>query len=206
MIFTLNSVFVRATFWRVQVCAPLIGKILEFLNPLKIIIPEFGHQMISKSRTDNSFFQGCTRGIFMWWRLRWAQVFLSLPLLAEDTLETSTNWPSDTPLSTEQLLRWKTISCFKKESFLQIKWVVIVVFCSHSFRFGGNVGCETVSKIFKTVTFWKKQQLCNGLNVSFHYRGLSIKSSPCGWNFTFLFNQTHCCKHKKISHITADIV
>lgn len=50
--------------------------------------------------------QDCIREICTWWRLWWAKVFLSPRLLAEDTQETSTNWPSDTPLFTEQQLRY----------------------------------------------------------------------------------------------------
>lgn len=46
--------------------------------------------------------QGCIREICTWWRLWWAEVFLSPLSLEEDTRETSTNWPSDTPSSTEQ--------------------------------------------------------------------------------------------------------
>lgn len=93
-----------------------------------------------------SISQGCIAEICTWWRPWWAEASPSPPLSEEDTRGTSTNWPSDTPSSTEQRLRcckccWMTIFNTKSLTFTGSEWILYS--CAPYFRFGGSVECKT---------------------------------------------------------------
>lgn len=113
------------------------------------------YKVLTGLSTYKSFFvsdcnnQDCIREICTWWRLWWAKVFLSPQLLVEDTQETSTNWPSDTPLFTEQQLRYgllKWTSLVPNRSYFFKQWTKHhekMLCCGLCFRSGGSVACKT---------------------------------------------------------------